>query len=62
MRELSTFVDESGDSAYKSKYYLLTLVFHDQGIPLTGNIARYEELLRVAGLPDMTPEVLGRTI
>jgi hypothetical protein len=53
MRELSAFADESGDSSHHSKYYLLTLVFHDQGIPLAGNIAKYEELLHVAGLPDI---------
>ena len=30
MRELSIFVDESGDRGGKARYYLLTLVFHDQ--------------------------------
>jgi hypothetical protein len=30
MRELSVFADESGDTGSESKYYLLTLVFHDQ--------------------------------
>ena len=29
-KELSTFVDESGDRGGKARYYLLTLVFHDQ--------------------------------
>jgi hypothetical protein len=53
MRELSAFADESGDSAHQSKYYLLTLVFHDQGKPIVGNIARYESALREAGLPDI---------
>ena len=30
MGELSVFADESGDRCGHSKYYLLTLVFHDQ--------------------------------
>ena len=29
-KELSIFVDESGDCGGKARYYLLTLVFHDQ--------------------------------
>ena len=29
-KELSIFVDESGDRGSKARYYLLTLVFHDQ--------------------------------
>ena len=31
MSELSVFVDESGDLGGVSNYYLVTLVFHDQG-------------------------------
>ena len=29
-KEFSIFVDESGDRGGKTRYYLLTLVFHDQ--------------------------------
>lgn len=29
-KELSIFVDESGDRGGKARYYLLTLIFHDQ--------------------------------
>ena len=29
-KELSIFVDESGDRGGKARYYLLMLVFHDQ--------------------------------
>ena len=29
MPEISLFVDESGESGTESKYYLLTLVFHE---------------------------------
>jgi len=53
MRELSTFADESGDSSHQSRYYLLTLVFHDQSDDIASSIARYESALRVAGLPDI---------
>jgi hypothetical protein len=53
MRELSVFADESGDSSTQSKYYLLTLVFHDQADDITPNIARLEQALKAAGLPDV---------
>ncbi len=42
MKELSIFVDESGDfGAYNSKYapqYILTMVFHDQEISINEDI------------------------
>ena len=53
MRELSAFADESGDSSIQSKYYLLTLVFHDQDVDITTDIHKYEQLLKEAGLPDI---------
>jgi hypothetical protein len=53
MPELSTFADESGDSSYQSKHYLLALVFHDQANVIASNIATYEQVLRDAGLPDI---------
>jgi hypothetical protein len=53
MKELSCFADESGDSSTQSKYYLLTLVFHDQGDDIAPHINTYESLLREAGLPDI---------
>jgi hypothetical protein len=53
MRELSTFADESGDSSKQSKYYLLTLVFHDQADDIAPNIARHEQALKDADLPDI---------
>jgi len=37
MKELSVFIDESGDfgeSKDNSAYYLVTFVFHDQSIPV----------------------------
>ena len=30
MGDLGVFVDESGDQGGRSRYYVLTLVFHDQ--------------------------------
>lgn len=46
MRELSIFIDESGDAAFRSKFYLVTLVFHDQSVSLAGRFAKYEAALR----------------
>ena len=44
-KELGIFVDESGDTAGLSRYYLLTLVFHDQSKLITKNIIGYEKSL-----------------
>jgi len=53
MRDLSCFADESGDSSNQSRYYLLTLVFHDQDDDIMAGITRYKLALRDAGLPDI---------
>jgi len=53
MRELSVFADESGDSESQSKYYLLTLVFHDQNDDITPNIKKYEQAIKDANLTDV---------
>lgn len=53
MKELSVFVDESGDLGGESKYYLLTLVFHDQGDDLSHTISLYEQSLASRGLPNV---------
>lgn len=42
MGELSIFIDESGDAAFRSDFYLVTLVFHRQDEPIQPNIAQYE--------------------
>ena len=52
MSELSILVDESGDMGTVSKYYLITLVFHDQRDSLTKRIRTYEQSLRQESLPD----------
>ena len=46
MRELSVFIDESGDAAFRSDFYLVTLAFHDQSVPLVERFAKYDQALR----------------
>ena len=53
LNELSLFVDESGSEGKGSKYYLLTLVFHEQLDDISENIASYERALKDKGLPDL---------
>lgn len=53
MAEISLFADESGECGTESKYYLLTLVFHEQDAVLDEQIALYERTLREKGLPDI---------
>ena len=50
MSELSVFVDESGNLGLDSKYYILSLIFHDQANDISGEMARYEQLLCERGL------------
>ena len=55
-KTLSCFVDESGQekrSGFDAKYYLLTLVLHDQDNPITDSIASYEQNLASNSLPDI---------
>lgn len=53
LREISVFVDESGGQDGQSRYYALTLVFHDQARPIDEMIARHKVGLRDRGLEDM---------
>ena len=53
MADVSLFADESGEQGFQSKYYALTLVFHDQSDPVIPVFEAYEQLLRNAGLPDI---------
>lgn len=53
MRELSVFVDESGNAKHDSEYYLLTLVFHDQSVALSPAIRGYESTLIDRGLSNV---------
>lgn len=51
-RDLSIFVDESGDRGGKARYYLLTLVINDQADSISDKVARYEESLLRFDLPN----------
>ena len=53
MRELSIFVDESGSDGLSDRYYLLTVVMHDQSDSIANSIEAYEDALRAKGLPDI---------
>ena len=44
-KELSIFVDESGDRGGKARYYLITLVFHDQADGIAEAVTGYEAML-----------------
>ena len=56
MRELSIFIDESGDFGPiqdHSPFYVLSLVFHDQSDDITPHLAKIHGALRARGLaPD----------
>lgn len=52
MKELSIFIDESGDWGeydYKCPFYIVTMVFHDQAFALDQEINNLEERLRYMG-------------
>ena len=51
MRELSILVDESGSDGLSDRYYLLTVVMHDQSESIANSIESYEGALRAKGLP-----------
>ena len=51
-KELSIFVDESGDRAGQSRYYLLTLVLHDQSKSIVEKVMKYEDSLAYKNLPN----------
>lgn len=53
MPEISLFADESGESGTESKYYLLTLVLHEQDAAIDAQLGLYERALREKGLPDI---------
>ncbi len=54
MRELSIFIDESGDIGPGSQFYLLALVFHDQNNDISRDISHLAKSLADAGLPNTT--------
>ena len=58
MREISIFVDESGDAGETSRFYLITLVFHEQNLNISNVIAVYEQDLARRNMADI-PMHLG---
>ena len=55
MKELSIFVDESGDFgdyAEHSSYYIVSLVLHNQAIDISQDILKLEEKLANLGYPE----------
>lgn len=53
MKELSIFADESGDKSMHAKYFLLTVVFHDQENGITEKVSAYERSLTSVDLPNI---------
>lgn len=54
MKELSIFIDESGDfGEYSSHapYYLITFVFHEQNLSIKSQLESFEKSLRENGYP-----------
>ena len=55
MSELSIFIDESGDFGpydYRSPYYIITMVFHDQSVDISTPITKLEADLSNRGFPN----------
>lgn len=53
MSELSIFVDESGDKSTHARYFILTLVLHDQNEGIANDISIYEQSLTAADIPNI---------
>ena len=56
MRELSIFVDESGDFGeydHHAPYYIISMVLHDQGIDITDDVRKFEQGLSNIGWPNL---------
>lgn len=56
MKELSIFIDESGDFGvydHRSPFYIITMVFHDQEVDIGPAIAKLDAALAYMGLGDL---------
>lgn len=53
MGDLSVFIDESGDTGSVSRYYLVTLVMHDQDDCIDKHVEAYSRHLASSSLPDL---------
>lgn len=52
MRELSIFIDESGDFGdlkERPSYYLVSMVFHDQSLSIENDVKKLEESIKTSG-------------
>jgi hypothetical protein len=57
VKDLSVFIDESGDFGeyeHHSPFYIVTLVFHNQSESITENISHLDSKIRSYGMPDYT--------
>ena len=54
MKELSVFVDESGELGSESRRYLVALVLHDQADAVDSQVRRYYVALESSGLSAKT--------
>lgn len=55
MKELSIFIDESGDFGeydFHSPYYIIAMVMHDQTYDMTGELDKLEKKLQYIGYPN----------
>ena len=52
-QELGIFVDESGDQEGVSRYYLVTLVLHDQSHSISEHVSNYERHISLSDLPNV---------
>ena len=55
MKELSIFIDESGDFGeydFHSPYYIIAMVMHDQAYDITGELNKLEKELQYIGYPN----------
>ena len=56
MKELSVFIDESGDFGEydeQAPYYIITMVFHEQKTPITDAIQKLNQELSYMDLNDL---------
>lgn len=53
MRQVSIFCDEAGEQDMSEGYYFVTLVIHDQAMPINQHVALYESRLALGGLPNL---------
>ncbi len=51
MADLGIFIDESGDVGSNSDFYIVTLVLHDQSLPISDHVAKLESELSYLDVP-----------